>query len=273
MTAIGDVGITIRKATELFRSFKAAYDAKDDLIALERLGALKKVMVFIPTFLDPTVTSPTRTQEIVLVRETLEHAVLLSARRKDMDEFDLYYSQLYVYYNDFSEPTVPQSTIFHLIQGLNLVRLLVGNRIAEFHTELEKIPNAEHRNPYILFAVQLERYLMEGSYNKLLHARRQSPSNEYMPVLELLEGTVRQDVMHCIPRSYPELSLADAQAMLMLKSADELRGMAAKADWSTNPSGTHFVFEKVDGHGKKELNFMDLLRQDIAFAAELQRVV
>ena len=81
-----------------------------------------------------------------------------------------------------------------MIVGLNLLRLLVQNRIAEFHTDLEllspevgkyaliqmlsSVPKVEDRwqilvvlqmqqNEYVKLATQLEQWLMEGSYNKV----------------------------------------------------------------------------------------------------------
>lgn len=47
--------------------------------------------------------------------------------------------------------------------------LLSQNRVAEFHTELERLPAKEvQNNVYIKHPVSLEQYIMEGSYNKVL---------------------------------------------------------------------------------------------------------
>ena len=46
---------------------------------------------------------------------------------------------------------------------------LSQNRVAEFHTELERLPAKEvQNNVYIKHPVSLEQYIMEGSYNKVL---------------------------------------------------------------------------------------------------------
>jgi hypothetical protein len=65
-------------------------------------------------------------------------------------------------------PVSPQE---NLVIGLNLLRLLVQNRIAEFHTELELIPAAGQADPRVKHAIDLEQHLMEGSYNKILQAQ------------------------------------------------------------------------------------------------------
>ena len=49
--------------------------------------------------------------------------------------------------------------------GLNLLCLLAQNRVAEFHTELERLPaNEIENNVYIRHPVSLEQNIMEGSY-------------------------------------------------------------------------------------------------------------
>ncbi len=78
--------------------------------------------------------------------------------------------------------------------GLNLLRLLAQNRIADFHTQLELIdPESLHSNLYIKHPVQLEQYLMEGSYNKVYHARSDVPAEEYLFFMDILMGTIRYD--------------------------------------------------------------------------------
>mmetsp|Transcript_52391 Transcript_52391/g.60183 ORF Transcript_52391/g.60183 Transcript_52391/m.60183 type:complete len:302 (+) Transcript_52391:43-948(+) len=296
---VGDLGITIRQVAEVFNKLKVAYESKDDLEAEDCLEGAKRKLIFFPTYLNVNAASPTRAQEIMLAREILEHAVLLFARKKDMSEVERHYSMLRTYYFDVaqedsqsvssaaSSPTptsslaatsttsIPESTMKYLIMGLNLMRLLICHRVAEFHSELERV-DAQHqqRDCYIRFAAQMERFLMEGSYNKLLHARYQAPSNEYLPVVELLEGTVRQEVARCLPAAYATITVEDAQQMMMLKSAAETNDIADRRNWSRSNAKDAFVFQRdgIDA-SKRELPFMQVLQQNIQFVAELQRVV
>lgn len=80
------------------------------------------------------------------------------------------------------------------LQGLNLLRLLTQNRIAEFHTTLEGLPASSLVDPYIQHPVNLERWLMEGSYSKVWNARS-APlpgyEQEYGFFLESLMSTIR----------------------------------------------------------------------------------
>ncbi|KAI7988675.1 hypothetical protein LOK49_LG13G00935 [Camellia lanceoleosa] len=79
----------------------------------------------------------------------------------------------------------PPSTI-----SLNLLRLLVQNRIAEFHTELELLSASAMENNCIKHAVELEQSFMEGAYNRVLSARQTVPHETYVYFMDLLAKTV-----------------------------------------------------------------------------------
>ena len=94
--------------------------------------------------------------------------------------------------------TLPPSKREFPIRGLNLIRLLTQNRIADFHTTLESLPlpaDEINDNPYIRHPVNLERWLMEGSYSKVWNAREEAPAEEYKFFVDSLMGTIR--FVHC----------------------------------------------------------------------------
>lgn len=84
---------------------------------------------------------------------------------------------------------IPPSPLQYQILGLNLLRLLALNRIAEFHTELELIPLDKHDNIYIKHPIQLEQYIMEGAYNKVFSASKDLPAPSYAFFIEYLMDT------------------------------------------------------------------------------------
>ena len=89
---------------------------------------------------------------------------------------------------------LPQSEREFPIRGLNLIRLLIQNRIADFHTTLESLPLPADEliaNPFIRHPVNLERWLMEGSYSKVWNAREEAPAEEYKFFVDSLMGTIR----------------------------------------------------------------------------------
>jgi 26S proteasome regulatory subunit N12 len=80
------------------------------------------------------------------------------------------------------------------VRGLHLMRLLTQNRIADFHTALEGLPlagDALAEDPFLSHPVNLERWLMEGSYAKVWNAREEAPTDEYEFFVEELMGTIR----------------------------------------------------------------------------------
>lgn len=80
----------------------------------------------------------------------------------------------------------------YAVLGLNLLRLLAQNRIADFHSQLEFIEAEQlHSNPFIKHPVQLEQCLMEGSYNKVWNARADVPGEEYLFFMDILMSTIR----------------------------------------------------------------------------------
>ena len=133
----------------------------------------------------------------------------MSIRTRDVPSFDRYFSQLQTFYADYghvslflrsihsnlpvpSSESLPPSKREYPIRGLNLIRLLTQNRIADFHTTLESIdPDIINDNPFIRHPVNLERWLMEGSYSKVWNAREEAPAEEYKFFVDSLMGTIR----------------------------------------------------------------------------------
>ena len=91
----------------------------------------------------------------------------------------------------FSFSALEESPIQYTMLGLNLLRLLAGNQIADFHTELELIPTEMLDNTFIHHPVLLEQYLMEGSYTKIIASRNEVPSPSYKYFMDQLVDTVR----------------------------------------------------------------------------------
>ncbi|KAJ9444282.1 putative 26S proteasome non-ATPase regulatory subunit 8 [Diplonema papillatum] len=240
------------------------------------LGDLKLQFTEFPTFLNPDADVPTREQEVLLVREILEHAVLLAASTKNMLEFDRYFEMLRSYYVDFGG--IPQSERRLLILGLHLLRLLAVNETRSFHMELERIPVADQDCMYIQDVIQLERYIMEGSYHKMLQARKKVPSNHFVPLMEMLLETVRREVFKSAVHAYETLSVDGACKLLMFQSPadlhtfveEERKKLSTPHAWKLKDQECYTFQEsakKVD-----TLPFKQLIRNQFAYSHELQRI-
>ena len=84
--------------------------------------------------------------------------------------------------------------------GLNLLCLLYQNRVAEFHTELERLSQKELESVYIRHPINLEQYIMEGSYNKVISLKGSVPAASYNFFFEILLKTVRYEIASCLEK-------------------------------------------------------------------------
>ena len=152
----------------------------------------------------------------------------------------------------------------------NLLRLLVQNRIAEFHTELELISPEVHKNVYVNYAIELEQCIMEGSYNKVLSARQDVPAEFYGYFMDLLMETIRDEVAGCAEKAYHHLTLADARKMFMLKSDAEVQAYVAERGWELQGGNVCFQPDAAAGCA---LPSIDLIANSLSYAKELERIV
>ena len=90
---------------------------------------------------------------------------------------------------------LPESSRMYEILGLNLLFLLSQNRLGDFHTELELLPpDILLSNPYIENPVQLEQFIMEGKYNKVIDTRYNVPAESYKFFIDVLLETIRIEI-------------------------------------------------------------------------------
>lgn len=205
-----------------------------------------------------------------LIGDILEIGAFWSVRSKDIPSFDRYFSQLQTFYTDYRyvflrvrvntinslpcSSILPPSPREYPLQGLNLIRLLTQNRIADFHTTLESLrlpPDAAVENPYIRHPVNVERWLMEGSYSKVWNAREEAPAEEYKLFVDSLMGTIRyfsprninirmlsilyrNEIASCEETAYDSLPLKDAATLLFFKSHNELVSFAQQVGLLTS---------------------------------------
>merc|ERR1712020_66159 len=138
----------------------------------------------------------------------------------DIPGFERYMAQLQTYYHDH-QGQLPDSPYQYQLLGLNLLCLLSQNRVAEFHTELERLPAKEvQNNVYIKHPVSLEQYIMEGSYNKVLLAKGNVPAENFTFFIDILLCTIRDEIASCLEKAYTTISCNEASRMLNLREAE-----------------------------------------------------
>jgi len=259
----------------LFEKFKQAYNSPDDKLdsCLRYLAQLKVAMLSFTSLppAAPSEPSSAQQQELLLAREILEHGALLSIKTMDISSFERYVAQLKIYYTDCASQ-LPESQRQFPILGLNLLRLLAQNRIAEFHTELELIPTElQQSNIYIKYPTQLEQHIMEGSYNKVLSAKQDGLySQEGMYFMDMLVDTVREEIAECSEKAYASIPVADLQNLLMLSSEAEMSEYAETRSWN--------IEKGVVSFGNRDekpllLPAHQLISETLSYAKELERIV
>jgi 26S proteasome regulatory subunit N12 len=198
--------------------------------ALPPLLTRAKLLLATHSLLTPTPSTPT--QEVVLARTIFEIGAYTSIRLKDKTAFVTYIGYLQNFYTQgFGGPREPELT------GLNLLRLLAENKIAEFHTQLEIIDvtaaSVAASEP-VKFARGLEEWIMEGAYNRVWKAGEGTGVNVYQKFfLDVLMDTIRcphpltrlmysNEIATCLERAYPALPISDSQILLFFPPQDSL---------------------------------------------------
>ncbi|KAG6622907.1 putative 26S proteasome non-ATPase regulatory subunit [Phytophthora cinnamomi] len=252
------------------QALRAAIDGNRVDEAAKLLSQLKIALTTLPALPPCGVASPTAQQELELARHVLESATLLSILREDMTAFERSVIQLKVYHRG----GLPPSPLHFPILGSRLLQLLVENRMAEFHNELELLPEQSRQDANVAFAVKLEQYLMEGTYNKVLEARANVPNPFFRFFLAQLLQTVRENIADCAEVAYQCLSLADAQQMLIFDSPAELSAyiQEEKPDWLVREGRVWFKAPEKS-LGAADIPSLRLVGETLAYATELDRIV
>ena len=267
----------MKEVVALFDQFKKSFDAGEAQLdaAQQQLAKLKVSMLRFDSLPPAAPAAPTEAQqsELLLAREILEHGALLSVKAMEIPAFERYVAQLKIYYSDCAK-TLPPSQRQYPILGLNLLRLLAQNRIAEFHTELELIdPKEQQSNIYVKYPAQLEQHIMEGSYAKVLSAKQEGVfQKEGMYFMDLLVDMVREEIADCSEKAYASIGAADLQGLLMFTTPKELTDFAEARGWSVD--GATVTFAKMeDEEPAQKLPSTQLIQETLAYAKELEVIV
>ncbi|KAI9638366.1 26S proteasome non-ATPase regulatory subunit 8 [Dioszegia hungarica] len=220
--------------TELQSAFdKGKTEQVTSQLSKLKLELAKSGLYFAP----PTATS----NDLVVARSILELASFHSLRLHSLKSYTAYNAALQPFY---ALPNLPSSPNRPVILGLYLLALLSGGQLTEFHTLLERLGPGEMGDSFVKLPVDLERWLMEGAYNKVYRARERVPREEFGFLLEKLMGTVRAQIAATIEASYPSLGKQNASGLLFFKSGEEkdLIEFTSSRKWTLNPSTSTFTF-------------------------------
>ncbi|CAD5123904.1 DgyrCDS12211 [Dimorphilus gyrociliatus] len=190
---------------------------------------------------------------------------------KDVEAFERYMSQLKTYYFDYKD-NLQESSFMHELLGLNLLRLLAQNKLADFHTEMELLPiKLLYTNIYIRHPVSIEQYLMEGAYNKVFLAKGNVPAESYIFFMNILLNTIRDEIASCLEKAYNKIDFSEAARMLFFESEKPMTNYAEKKQWIRE--GKCFVFKKEEKKMDDVIASTEMAEKAIAYARELEIIV
>lgn len=270
------------EAERLYRELQQApaHHGKDPTIAqllLKLKLELAQSSLLMPALTDKSSIDP---ESLAKARDILETGAFYSVRAQNIPAFERYIAQLGPYYNDYSSFLPPSQRRYPLV-GLDLLRLLSQNKIAQFHTVLEGLVKEHgqknidilHSNQYISHPVNLERWLMEGSYSKVWGARSQMPMQEYRYFVDLLVDTIRNEIASCQEKAYSSLPLSDAGTLLFFKTPGEVMEFARQRNWPVDPKTQTINFPGGSNVTKHEIAKEKIIEATLGYAKELETIV
>ncbi|XP_077336851.1 26S proteasome non-ATPase regulatory subunit 8 [Lithobates pipiens] len=273
MAVNGADGAGIRQVAAMYEQLKTEWNKKSPNLGKcgDVLGKLKLALLE-QNFLPTTDTKLTK-QQLVLARDVLEIGAQWSILKKDIPSFERYMAQLKCYYFDYKDE-LPESAYKHQLLGLNLLFLLSQNRVAEFHTELERLPAKDiQANVYIKHPVSLEQYLMEGSYNKVFLAKGNIPAESYTFFIDILLDTIRDEIAGCIEKAYEKILFNEATRILFFNTPKKMTDYAKKRGWVLGPNNYYSFSSQQQNPEEATIPSTELAKQVIEYARQLEMIV
>lgn len=224
-------------------------------------------------------------QLLALARETYEQGALFSIRARNPDRFTRYMQQLQPFYE--LPPTVltPNLPERNKVTGLSLLLLLTQGRYAEFHTELEGLANRDgggsagdvEGDRYLGYPIRLERWLMEGSYDRVWKAMKSSevPCDEYGVFSEILKNQIRSEIASSSERAYPSLPISSTKSLLFLDSEGDVIQFAKHRGWGVKDGHIHFpdAADAAEAPYSSKDASQTIIENTLGYARELETIV
>lgn len=90
--------------------------------------------------------------------------------------------------------------------------------------------------------------------------------------MDILLGTVRDEIGACIEKAYEQMSIQEAGKRLNLKTAEEVKAFGKKRNWHLGPNNV-YNFAEQTVKPKEVVPSVELAEQAIFYARELEMIV
>ncbi|OAQ66691.1 26S proteasome non-ATPase regulatory subunit 8 [Pochonia chlamydosporia 170] len=224
-------------------------------------------------------------QLLALARETFEQGALFAIRARNPEAFTRYVQQLQPFYELPSATLQPNLPERNKVTGLSLLLLLTQGRYAEFHSELEGLANRDgggssgdvEGDRYLGYPIRLERWLMEGSYDRVWKAMKSSevPCDEYGVFSEILKNQIRSEIASSSERAYPSLPISSTKSLLFLESEGDVVQFAKQRGWVLRDGHIYFpasADQSEDSNLGKDVSQV-VIENTLGYARELETIV
>jgi len=201
--------------------------------------------------------------------EGLELGAISAIESKDLALFERTMQQLKQFY--FSKELRRESKQRQYLQGLHLMYLLVKNKPAEFHTEIELLEFDDLNNKYINLPISVEEFMMDGRYNKVLSLMDKTDKNFGM-FLQELENTVRNEIAECLQVIHEHMPVKSAAQILRLANDKALQAYISETQRKWSIEGDKVLFQ-VASEKKLQINGMDSVKDMLEFTANVETIV
>ncbi|KAB5533561.1 SAC3/GANP/Nin1/mts3/eIF-3 p25 family-domain-containing protein [Coniochaeta sp. 2T2.1] len=245
-----------------------------------------KILLLQNNSLTPSPSSPAPL--LLLAREILELGALHAIRSRDAPAFIRYVDQLQPFYSLHPGHAAAVSGAAvaerNKITGLYLLLLLSQSRYSEFHSELEALATREgggssvdvEGDRYLGYPIRLERWLMEGSYDRVWKAMKNGevPCEEYGVFSEILTTQIRNEIASSSERAYPSLPLSSTKSLLFLDSERAVVDFAHSRGWTVRDGQIFFpaATDAADGEPEKDVSQM-VIENTLGYARQLETIV
>ncbi|KAK4156841.1 SAC3/GANP/Nin1/mts3/eIF-3 p25 family-domain-containing protein [Chaetomidium leptoderma] len=231
-----------------------------------------------------TTTTTNQPQLLALARTTYEQGALASIRAKNPDAFTRYVSQLRPFY-ELSPGSGGRDEEQNKITGLYLLLLLTQGLYGEFHSELEALSSATGHagggvdvegDRYLGYPIRLERWLMEGSYDRVWKAMKKGevPCEEFGVFSEILTSQIRSEIASSSERAYPSLPLSSTKSLLFLESEGAVVEFARSRGWTVKDGQIFFPSAQETGEEEQEQEMSQMVIENtLGYARQLETIV
>ncbi|KAK3903157.1 SAC3/GANP/Nin1/mts3/eIF-3 p25 family-domain-containing protein [Staphylotrichum tortipilum] len=264
-----------RELTTLLTHLKSAPSYPETTALLSRA----KLLLLQLNALTPLPSTPPA--HLALARTTYEQGALASIRAKNPDAFTRYVAQLRPFYEIIPAGGDDER---NKVTGLYLLLLLTQGLYGEFHSELEGLAAARGEEDgvegdrYLGYPIRLERWLMEGSYDRVWKAMKEGgvPCEEFGVFSEILTSQIRSEIASSSERAYPSLPLSSTKSLLFLDSEGAVVEFARARGWAVKDGHIYFPSAQQQEGGEeeqeKEMSQM-VIENTLGYARQLETIV